>query len=70
MPFACFSYPADVPPDSSREAVQHSGWLGCFTYAAEPRRMSTGSCFSYSADAPQSAPPGPRRMTYTTCFRY
>ena len=52
MPSACFSYPAEVPPDTgTRNAVQ-----------PDPpglRRMGeTSACFRYEADVP----PGLRRM--------
>jgi hypothetical protein len=60
MPNACFSYSADVPPDTgTRDAVQPDP-LGL-------RRMPGGTCFGYEADVP----PGLRRMpTSTSCFRY
>jgi hypothetical protein len=48
----CFSYQPDVPQ-------------GIGTRAAAPLRMPIGTCFSYTADAPQSASAG-----YLGCFSY
>jgi hypothetical protein len=72
MPSACFSYSADVPPDTgTRNAVQPD--------PPDLRRMpTTTSCFRYEADVPlgagnrgaaPSAPPGPLLMPLP-CFSY
>jgi len=81
----CFSYQPDLPPGIGIRAVappapRRMPAGPCFSYPAEvPRRMPVAGCFSYSLDVPpgagngHAAPPGPpglRRMTYTTCFRY
>jgi hypothetical protein len=76
MPWSCFSYPADVPiPSVPRQMTTTC----CFSYPADLRRMTVSHCFSYSVGAPlgvgnrdaaQSALPGLRSMTFSTCFRY
>lgn len=49
MPAICFSYRAAAPLDiRNREAVQHSGYLGCFSYSvAGPDDRVVGTCVSY-----------------------
>ena len=80
MPYACFSYRADVRADAQPSLrdprrMPHS----CFSYpvvswcfshnpVSVPRSMPV-TCHSYSLDAPQRALPGLRRMP-GTCFRY
>jgi hypothetical protein len=67
MPFSCFAYQVDVLQPAQR------GWLHCFCYSVDaPQSAQRGwlGCFSYSVDAPQPAPPGLRRMPYSSCFRY
>jgi len=78
MPSACFSYSADVPPDTgTRDTVRPDPPglrrmpAACFKYEADVppglRRMPTsGGCFRYQADVP----PDLRRMPATHCFRY
>jgi hypothetical protein len=76
MPFPCFSYPSEVAAPSSprRTTTTH-----CLSHLADLNRMTYTACFSYPADvpsgprrhdAPQPAPPGLHKMSYTTCFRY
>ena len=78
MPFPCFSYPADLPPNvTSRGAAQRvprgpgrEPGYPCFSYPL--------ICFSYPDDVPpgtgnrdgaQPGSPELRRMPYP-CFRY
>ena len=71
MPFPCFSYPADLPPNvTSRGAAQR--------VPRGPAREPGYPCFSYPDDVPpgtgnrggaQPGSPELRRMPYP-CFRY
>lgn len=67
MPWTCFSYPADVPSDSS----DHRGAQPASSCS---RQMTSSTCFRYQTGADLGdlppAQPGSRRITNTTCFRY
>lgn len=60
MPSICFSFPADVPPDTgTRDAVQpdppglrRMPTSYCFSNPANVPRSMPLPCFSYSVDAP------------------
>jgi hypothetical protein len=78
MPFTCYSYPGDVPPDNanrdaSQAARRHLREMPnpCYSYP--------NMCFGYPDDAPWGTPshdavspalPGLRGMPFGTCFRY
>jgi hypothetical protein len=55
MPKMCFSYQPDLPPGIGTRAAAPPA----------PRRMATGTCFSYTVDAPQPASAG-----WLACFSY
>ena len=74
MPYMCFSYAPDVPPDSQNLSAARPAPaslrrmpFSCFSYPF--------ACFSYPDDVPggsgnrDAAEPSPRTMPYT-CFRY
>jgi hypothetical protein len=78
VPMTCYGYPADLPPGAAKDAGAQAALSGarkmpfsCYSYPI--------MCVSYPAVASRviqdraaapTAPPGLRRMTYSTCFRY
>ena len=61
MPFPCFSYSADLPPNvASRRVAQRA--------PRSPGRMPGYPCFAYPSDTPQAVS-SPRRMPFA-CFSY
>jgi len=65
MPFACFSYSADVPQGSSNRTIAQSrspararwGWLHCFSYGADvlPGPRIGGTAQSAPSDSRRTA---------------
>ena len=78
MPNMCYSYPADIPPDSANRDAGRAARRGirempfpCYSYP--------NSCFGYPPAVPPGggnrgdAPPartGPVQMPVNLCFRY
>jgi hypothetical protein len=77
MPFMCYSYPGNVPSDSTRRDASREARRGlrkmpnpCYSYP--------NMCFSYPGDEPWDTPsreaapplPGLRQMPGGPCFRY